>query len=170
MDRRTLVEYPDPRLRAEARPVDAFDADLAALAGDLAEMATARGALGLSAPQVGDDRRVLVVNAGEGDEGPEVYVNPEILHRAAFGVVQESCVSIPGVEGMVLRATEVRVRARDVAGAAFERALTGMEAVSLQHELDHLDGVLFIDRLFFLRRWLVRAAARRRAGRGAEGF
>ncbi len=134
-------------------PVDDFDADLASLVQDLVDTlhGTATG-IGISAPQVGDLRRVLVMDLTNDRNGPEVYVNPEILSRSTPGLVEESCLSIPGVVGNVVRSTELRVRALDRHGAPFERALTGMHAVCLQHELDHLDGKLFIDRLSLLRR------------------
>ena len=98
---------------------------------------------------------------------PQIYINPQILSRAAPGIVEESCLSLPGVVGNVIRRTRVRVHAQDRFGAEFERDLEGMDAVSLQHEIDHLDGKLFVDRLSPIRRLLflarTRAAARRRA-------
>ena len=87
----------------------------------------------------------------------EHYVNPEILARAAPGFVQESCLSVPGIVGSVWRSTKVTVRARDRLGQPFERELEGMHAVCMQHEIDHLEGKLFIDRLWFFRRLLVRS-------------
>ena len=158
MPLRPVLEYPDPRLREPAVPVRAFDAGLAALTDDLRDTLADAGGLGLSAPQIGDDRAVLVVDLSDDGTGAEVYVNPVLLGRAAPGLVEESCLSIPGVVGNVIRHTEVRVRAVDVAGDPFERELSGMAAVCLQHEMDHLNGTLFIDRLSLLRRLRLRFA------------
>lgn len=158
---RPILEYPDPRLRQPSAPVATFDADLARLVEDLLLTLYGTSGIGLSAPQTGTSSRVLVMDHSGDATAPEVYVNPEILERAAFGLVEESCLSLPGITGNVLRATKVRVRARDQQGNAFERGLAGMPAVCLQHEIDHLNGKLFIDRLWFWRRLLIRARATR---------
>jgi peptide deformylase len=163
-----ILEYPDPRLRLPARPVEAFGPDLARLVDDLCDTLRASGGIGLAAPQTGDRRQVLVIDLSGGEAPPDVYVNPVMLDAAVPGLVEESCLSVPGVVGNVLRATQLTVRARARDGAAFERRLEGMHAVCLQHEMDHLEGRLFVDRLSIFRRIGVRLGAAARArGRAA---
>lgn len=168
MARRAILEYPDPRLRLQSEPVADFDADLSHLADDLIETLHATGGIGLAAPQVDDRRRVLVMDHSGDASAPRVYVNPVILADAAPGLVEESCLSLPGLVGNVIRATQVRVQAQKRDGTRFEHDLTGMEAVCLQHEIDHLDGRLFLDRLSLLRRLRARMAARSRSLRGSD--
>lgn len=132
--------------------VTSFDAGLHLLIDDLLETMDATSSLGLSAPQVGDLRSVAVIAPAEDSTTPRVFVNPEILTKAAWGLVQESCLSLPGIAGNVLRRTEIHVRAQNRDGDTFECGLSGMDAVSLQHEMDHLEGKLFIDRLSVFRR------------------
>ena len=163
-----IVEYPDPRLRRRAEPVTAFDADLARLGDDLLDTLAATGGIALSAPQIGRPRRVVAIGAGGGP--PAIYVDPQIVARTAPGFVEESCLSVPGVVGSVWRATRVEVRARDRVGTVVEHGLAGLPAVAMQHEIDHLDGILFIDRLWLVQRLLVRsrlAALARRGPRAA---
>ena len=162
---RRILEYPDQRLRARAAPAARFDADLAHLAQDLLDTLAATAGVALSAPQIGRAVRMAVVAAGEEPGRPAVYVNPVIVTRAMPGLVEESCLSLPGIVGSVWRATRVTVRARDGSGAVFERRLEGLPAVCLQHEIDHLEGILFVDRLWLVQRLRVRArlAARVRA-------
>lgn len=157
-----ILEYPDPRLRLQAQPVTSFDDSLARLIEDLIETLHIRNAIGLSAPQVGDRRQVLVTDLSADGSAAQAYVNPEICSRAAWGLVEESCLSVPGVVGNVVRATKIRVRARDRHGEAVERDLEGMDAVCLQHEVDHLNGKLFIDRLSIFRRLRIRARMKAR--------
>ncbi len=160
----TILEYPDPRLRLTSQPVEAFDASLGRLVDDLCETLRASEGIGLAAPQIGDPRQILVIDLSGGKAEPEIFINPEILASTAPGLAEESCLSVPGVVGNVVRAMQVRVRARDRSGEAFERDLEGMSAVCLQHEMDHLVGKLFVDRLPLLRRLRFRfAAARARA-------
>ena len=161
MARLNILEYPDPVLRQVSSRVTRFDSDLAALIDDLFETLKVTGGLGLSAPQAGQSRRVLVVYVPDDAHGPQAYVNPELLTRAAPGLVEEGCLSVPGIIGNVVRATQLRVRAQDRDGQLFERDLSGMHAVCLQHEMDHLDGKLFIDRLSWFRRWRIKAATAR---------
>jgi peptide deformylase len=167
-----IIEYPDPRLRLRADPVAVFDASLARLIDDLVKTLKATNGIALSAPQVGDRRRVVVIDLTGGATAPALYVNPEILARAAPGFVEESCLSLPGIVGNVWRATKVTVRASDRSGDTFERDLEGMHAVCMQHEVDHLEGKLFIDRLWLVRRLVVRsqfdARARRRKASGVD--
>lgn len=158
-----ILEYPDPILRETALPVAEFDADLTALVSDLFDTLAVRGGLGLSAPQAGRLQRVLVVHVPDDPYGPMAYVNPEILKTAAPGLVEEGCMSVPGVLGNVIRSTQIRVRAQDPRGSWFERDLSGMHAVCVQHEIDHLEGRLFIDRLSWFRRMRIKAAAKREA-------
>lgn len=168
MARLPILEYPDPRLRRRAERVDRFDADLARLVEGLLETLYATGGIGLCAPQVNDPRQVLVIDLSGNASDPQVYVNPDILASAVPALVEESCLSVPGFVGNVVRATQLRVRAQDPTGAFFERELEGMAAVCLQHEMDHLEGRLFVDRLSFFQRLRFRAAARARArGRDA---
>lgn len=164
MAQRAILEYPDPRLRDCSTGVTVFDAALAVLVQDLKETLLAHQALGLSAPQLGDFRQVAVIHAGDRTEDPHVFINPEIIgKRGAFGFVQESCLSIPDVSGSVIRDTQIRVRAHAPDGRVFEQDLQGMEAVCLQHEMDHFKGRLFFDRFSFVRRWMIEAKFRARA-------
>jgi peptide deformylase len=163
MARLPILEYPDPRLRLHAQPVASFDAGLSRLIDDLFETLYASQGIGLAAPQTGDRRQVLVIDLSGNASSPEVFVNPEILASAAPGRVEESCLSVPGVVGDVVRATTLRVRACDRGGRSFERTVDGMLAVCLQHEMDHLAGKLFIDRLSLFRRLRIRAGAAARA-------
>lgn len=166
MARLQILEYPDARLRQRAEPVAAFDAGLERLVDDLFETLYGTTGIGLSAPQAGIRRQVLVMDLSGSASAPEVYVNPGILTRALPGLVEESCLSVPGVVGNVIRATQLRVRARDPSGEVFERDLEGMHAVCLQHEMDHLAGRLFVDRLSLFRRLRVRLAAAAKARNG----
>lgn len=163
MARRGIIAYPDIRLRAAARPITANDTQLSALAGDLRDTLCVTGGIALSAPQIGVPLQVLVLDLSARGDALEYYVNPRILARAAWGFVEESCLSLPGVTASVLRATRVRLTAQDLTGARFERDVDGLRAVCLQHEIDHLAGRLFVDRLDPLRRLYWHATAGRRA-------
>jgi len=156
MARRPILRYPDPRLRERASPVSDFDADLGQLLDDLFETLYSTTGIGLSAVQTGDLRQVLVMDLSGTASEPREYINPEILSTSARGIVEESCLSLPGIVGKVIRATQLRVRARDRTGRLFEEELEGMYAVCLQHEVDHLEGRLFIDRLSWFRRLRIR--------------
>lgn len=155
-----ILETPDPRLRLAANPVTDFGDDLARFVDDLLETLYSTDAIGLSAPQVGDRRHVLVADLSDSRDAPEIYVNAELVSKSGWGLVEESCLSVPGVVGNVVRATAIRVSAQDRTGAFFERELSGMHAVCLQHEMDHLDGKLFIDNLPMLEKLRLRIFSR----------
>lgn len=165
MARLEILQYPDPRLRLRAQRVTAFDANLERLVDDLLETLYAAKVIGLSAPQVNDQRQVLVLDLSDAGTAPQHFVNPTIVSKSAYGLIEESCASVPDVVGNVIRATAVRVRAQDLSGVTFVRDLSGMAAVCLQHEMDHLAGKLFVDRLSIFRRLRIRAAANARARR-----
>jgi peptide deformylase len=151
-----ILEYPDPRLRTVAQPVTGFDAPFSQLVDDLLETLYATRAIGLAATQVDVHRRVVVMDLSGDGSAPQVFVNPQVLSQDTVGMVEESCLSVPGVVESVRRATRLRVRARDREGAAVERRLEGVPAVCLLHEIDHLDGRLFVDHLSYLRRLRLR--------------
>jgi peptide deformylase len=151
-----IVLYPDPVLKRLARPVERFDAELERLARDLADTMYDAPGVGLAAPQVGVELRVAVVDVDPG--GPEsrlqVLVNPRIVDSAGRVVADEGCLSIPGLSERVERPETVRVAAQSTAGEAFELEASGLMARACCHEIDHLDGILFIDRIAGLRKEL----------------
>lgn len=157
-----ILEYPDPRLRRVAEPVTVFDADLQRFIENLTATLYGSGGIGLAGPQTGDLRRILVMDLSDDRDTPEVYINPEILSREVPALVEESCLSVPEVVENVIRHTQIQVRACDVRGDTFECELNDMYAVCLQHELDHLDGMLFVDRLSLFKRLRIRATLGRR--------
>ncbi len=158
-----IVEYPEPGLRRSSIAVTEFDRELSALVDDLFDTLRESGGIGLSAPQVGQNLRISIVHVADDEYGPRVYVNPRLLAKSAPGFVEESCLSVPGIVGSVIRPTQIRVAAQDLDGREFEVDLGGMHAVCLQHEMEHLDGKLFIDRLWWLRRLWVKHQLDRRA-------
>lgn len=178
----TILEYPDPRLRTKAQPVTEFDAALGMLVEDLLETMYAAPGIGLAATQVDVHQRLIVMDVSAEHNEPLVVINPEILTREGECETEEGCLSVPGVFDEVQRAASVRVRAQDRTGAVFEKDLTGVAAVCLQHEMDHLDGKLFVDYLSDLKRERIRkkldkdrkerAARNRReaAARGARAY
>lgn len=162
MATRPILEYPDPRLRIPAEPVIEFDDSVDRLVDDLFDTLYATSGIALSAPQIGDPRQVLVADLSGDASAPEVYINPEIVASAMPGIVEESCLSVPGVQVKVVRATRIKVVASGRFGEGMERDLEGMSAVCIQHEMDHFEGKLLIDRMSMLRRWWVQAALRKR--------
>jgi len=151
-----ILEYPDRRLRIRAAPVTAFDGRLWRLIDDLFDTLYATRGIGLAATQVNVHQRVLVIDVSERRNEPRCFINPEILAHGVVGMVEESCLSLPGVVGNVKRATQLRVRSRDRSGASCDLDLEGLPAVCLQHEMDHLDGRLFVDHLSLYRRLRLR--------------
>lgn len=147
-----ILEFPDPRLRRIAKPVDAVGESEKALAEAMIETMYAARGIGLASIQVNDDRRVFVMDVSDGHTEPMVFFNPEILERSGEQVCEEGCLSIPGVTADVQRADRVRVRALNLAGEPFELEMDGLAAVCIQHEIDHLDGKVFFDRLSPLKR------------------
>jgi peptide deformylase len=163
------LQYPDSRLRHVAAPVETVDAAVCQLADDLVETMKAAPGIGLAATQVGVDRRVCVVDVSDGTESPWVLINPEITWRQGSTTTEEGCLSIPDVYDKVPRAERIGFRALDRNGEAFAAEGEGMLAVCVQHELDHLDGCLFIDHLSLLKRQRIDkriAKQRRREGGG----
>jgi len=162
-----ILQYPDPRLRTCAEPVRQFDAGLAQLIDDLFETMYAARGIGLAATQVNVHRQVIVIDVSGKGEAPEVFINPAIVSRRRLGKVEESCLSVPGVCELVKRHTVVRVRAQDRNGAPVDREVDGMLAVCLGHEIDHLRGRLFVDRLSILQRLRVRLQFARTGSRSS---
>lgn len=169
MTRLTILEFPDPRLRTRATPVAQVDAPLRDLIDDMLETMYAANGIGLAATQVNVHRRLLVADVSEGRNEPRVYINPEILDRTGTETMQEGCLSVPGYFDEVERAERVRVRALDRDGKAFEEYLEGLLAVCVQHEIDHLDGKLFVDYLSEMKRQRVRKKLEKERKLRAEG-
>jgi peptide deformylase len=156
MTRLTILEYPDPRLRTKATPVAQVDASLRRLIDDMLESMYAAKGVGLAATQVNVHQRLLVSDVSENKDTPLVFVNPEVLSREEIGTMQEGCLSVPGFFEDVNRAHRIRVRALDRDGKPFEMDAEGLLAVCVQHEIDHLDGKLFVDYLSELKRTRIR--------------
>ncbi len=157
MARLDILEYPDPRLRLQSGPVEAFDDALHQFVEDLFETMYAFSSLGLSAPQADVQQNIIACDASGTGHARRVFINPEITASSTPGYVQETCLSVPGRKGLVKRPTRLSVRAQDTSGQPFTAHLQGLEAVCLRHEIDHLYGILFIDRLWLLRRLGIRA-------------
>jgi peptide deformylase len=126
---------------------------------DLCDTLAHHGAIGLAAPQIGVMQRVLVIHVPDDDRGRQVYINPEIIAKRGLAIIEESCLSLPGIEGRVMRAAQVVVRTSDCRGRMEEREIDGLHAMCLQHEIDHLNGKLFSERLSWFRRLRMRGAA-----------
>jgi len=172
MARLTILEFPDPRLRTRAARVETFDAALQRLIADMLETMYAAPGIGLAATQVNVHRALLVIDTSEQKNQPQVFINPEILSRDGVEVSEEGCLSVPNFFEQVERAARVRVRAQNADGSVFERDLDGLDAVCLQHEMDHLAGKLFVDYLSSLKRERIRRRLEkeqrdRREGAGA---
>jgi peptide deformylase len=161
---RKILHYPDARLRNKAQPIEAFTPELRKLIEDMAETMYAAPGVGLAAPQIGEALRIFVVDVAADDEPSALhaFVNPEIVVREGRQSYREGCLSFPSINEEVERAANVTVRARDAAGAPFELTADGLLAVAIQHEYDHLDGVLMIDHLGMLKRRLVHREMLRR--------
>jgi len=147
--RREILVYPDPFLARKAAPVAAVDDRIRALVRDMFETMYAAEGVGLAAPQVGVGKRVIVIDVSPVDEtiAPVAVVNPEIVLRKGSATAVEGCLSVPGIQGDVVRAETVEVRGMDEQGKPLRIRADGILSRALQHEIDHLDGILFIDRL-----------------------
>jgi peptide deformylase len=156
MAKLTILEFPDPRLRTKAQPVERIDEALGRLIDDMLETMYAAPGIGLAATQVDYHRRLVVIDVSESKDQALVLINPTILEREGSQVYQEGCLSVPGIFADVERADQVRVSALDRHGNALEFDADGLLAVCIQHELDHLDGKVFVDYLSPLKREQVR--------------
>ncbi len=142
-----ILHHPDPRLRRIAQPVAVVDATLRQLIQDMFETMYAAPGIGLAATQVNDRRRVVVIDISEEHNDPLALINPEVIAREGEEEMEEGCLSVPGIYDKVQRAERVRVRALNLEGEAIELDVDGLLAVCIQHEIDHLDGKLFVDYL-----------------------
>jgi len=158
-----IIKYPDPLLNQLCAPVQNFDKELHLLLDDMALTMYEANGIGLAAPQVAVLKRITVIDVSE--DAPELreFINPQIIASEGSTASEEGCLSIPDYRDIVKRNTEIRVKAQDRFGKFFELEATGLLAICLQHEIDHLDGVLFVDRLSRLKRemfkrWLKKQA------------
>ncbi len=152
----TILEFPDPRLRKKASPVEAVDDDLRTLIDDMFETMYQAPGIGLAATQVDVHRRLLVADVSVEKNAPHVLINPEILEKDGIAVSEEGCLSVPGYYEEVERAEHIRVRYLDRDGKSVEQEMEGLLAICVQHEIDHLDGKLFVDYLSETKRQRIR--------------
>jgi peptide deformylase len=163
-----ILEYPDARLRTVARPVTAFDDRLRQLVADMAETMYDAPGVGLAASQVDVHEQLIVIDVSESKDALQVFINPEIVWASEEQVeCEEGCLSVPGVYDAVLRPAQVRVRAFGAHGQAFERDCSGLLAVCVQHEMDHLLGKVFVEYLSPLKQDRIRAKMKKRRTRAA---
>jgi len=153
---RTILEFPDPRLRTRAEPVTRFDVALGTLIEDMLETMYAAPGIGLAATQVDVHKRLIVIDISKEHNDPLVLINPEILEREGEANTEEGCLSVPGIFDEVKRAAKIRLRAQDRNGETFERDYDDILAVCIQHEMDHLEGRMFVDYLSDLKRERIR--------------
>jgi peptide deformylase len=163
-----ILEFPDPRLRTRAQPVPSVDAAVRALIDDMLETMYAAPGIGLAATQVNVHQRVLVIDVSEARNQPLALVNPQIIARDGLEETEEGCLSVPGVYDVVKRAESIRVRALDRQGQQLEFDADGLLAVCIQHEIDHLEGKLFVDYLSDLKRTRIRKKLEKERERKGE--
>ncbi len=146
---RTILHYPDKRLRERGKKVEAVTPEIRALIDDMAETMYAAPGVGLAATQIGEAIQLFVIDIADSDEPSDlrVFINPEIVESQGEIVWQEGCLSFPGIQEDIDRAAKVRVRALDRDGKPFELEAEGLLAVAIQHEYDHLQGLLMIDHM-----------------------
>lgn len=156
MSQLNILEFPDPRLRTVAEPVTDFNAELGTLIDDMREAMYAASGIGLAATQVDVHQRLLVMDVSTDQNEFQVFINPEIIERDGIQTHEEGCLSVPGIYANVKRAEQITVRAQNASGESFEKQLEGLAAVCLQHEMDHLQGKLFVDYLSPLKRAMVK--------------
>ncbi len=147
-----ILEYPHPRLRIKAKPVETVDDSVRQLVKDMFETMYAAPGIGLAATQVDVHQRVLVVDVSDNQQEPICFINPELVAKEGAEVSDEGCLSVPGIYEGVERAANIRVRALNEDGEEFEMDADGLLAVCIQHEMDHLEGKLFVDYLSELKR------------------
>jgi peptide deformylase len=152
----TILEFPDDRLRKKAAPVAVVDESIKRLVDDMFETMYAAPGVGLAATQVNVQKRIVVIDVSEEKNTPVCLINPEIVEKSGSEEMDEGCLSVPGVFEKVARAETVKVRALDRNGDSFELEADGLLAVCIQHEIDHLEGKLFVDYLSPLKRQLIR--------------
>lgn len=151
-----ILRFPDPRLRSRAKPVQQVNDSVRQLLDDMLETMYEAPGIGLAAIQVNDPRRVVVIDISDDHDDPLCLINPEILEKSGEEEMEEGCLSVPGFYEKVQRAERVRVRALDREGNPLEMDVDGLLAVCIQHEIDHLEGKLFVDYLSNLKRQRIR--------------
>ena len=160
----TIVKYPDPVLTTPAQPVTEFGTpELQQLVEDMFASMYAANGVGLAAPQIGLSQRITVIDCSVGEDAAQklVLINPAITRRDGKQSGEEGCLSVPGFRADVTRANDVTVRAQDVSGSWFEASGTELLALAMQHEIDHLNGILFLSHLSLLKRDLIKRKIRK---------
>lgn len=151
-----ILHYPDERLHKVAKPIDKVDDEVLQLIDDMVETMYASKGIGLAATQVNVHRRLLVIDVSEEREGVTAFINPEIIEKIGETEYEEGCLSVPGIYETIRRAERVRVRAMGRDGKPFELEADGLLAICLQHEIDHLDGKVFVEYLSTLKQNRIR--------------
>jgi len=154
-----ILKYPDPRLNEISEPVTEFDEKLSRLLDEMAKTMYSANGVGLAAPQVGELKRMFVADVKQGENEPRKlyeFINPRLYDGAGKAVFEEGCLSIPGIAEEVIRKGKITVDYQDRHGQSHTITAEGLLAVAIQHETDHLDGILFVDRLSPLKRRLVK--------------
>ena len=157
-----ILHYPDPRLHKVAAPVTLFDAALQKQVDDMFETMHEAKGIGLAATQVNYHYRLLVIDVSEDKSEPLVVINPEFLQKDGETVYEEGCLSVPGVYDKVTRAERVTLRAQNAKGEFFELEADGLLAICLQHEVDHLDGKVFVEYLSEMKQSRIKTKMKKR--------
>lgn len=168
MARLQILTFPDPRLRLKAKPVLEVDDAVRKIVDDMFETMYAAPGIGLASTQVNVQKQIIVIDVSEDKSEPLVFINPEVIEKRGIEVMEEGCLSFPDVYAQVERANEIKVRALDRHGQPFEVDTGGLLAVCIQHELDHLEGKLFVDYLSPMKRERIRKKLEKEARLGAR--
>jgi len=163
-----VLTFPDERLRTIAKPVDKVDADIKSLVRDMFDTMKDENGIGLAATQVNVHKRVVVMDVSEEQDNPLVFINPVIIHKEGSTISEEGCLSVPNNYAKIDRAEKITVKALNKEGEEFELAADGLLAICIQHELDHLQGKLFVDYLSALKRQRIKKKLEKEAKLAAK--
>ncbi|MEW6676949.1 MAG: peptide deformylase [Pseudomonadota bacterium] len=158
-----ILHFPDPRLHTVAKPIAQVDDSIRQLAADMAETMYAAPGIGLAATQVDRHIRLILVDISETKDQLRVFINPEIVAKDGETVYEEGCLSVPGIYDKVTRAEHIKVRALDIHGNPFELEADGLLAICIQHEIDHLNGKVFVEYLSRLKQSRIKSKLQKQA-------
>lgn len=168
MSKLSILMYPDERLHTVARPVGQVTDEIRKLIKDMAETMYAAPGVGLAATQVDVHVRLIVIDVSPARDELRVFINPEIIEATGEADFEEGCLSVPGIYEKLKRAQKIRVRAVDADGKTFEHVAEGLQAVCIQHEMDHLDGKVFVEKLSRLKQQRILAKIKKRERESSE--